>query len=52
MQKNPLALLKRAAEADFFREKKKRALLATDKDLAALRDREEFREFLKSLGEE
>ena len=46
-----LALLKRAAEAGFFKEMKNRNLLTADKDLAPLREREDFGEFAKSLDE-
>ena len=46
-----LSLLKRAAEARVFQEAKNRRLLTNDADFAALRDRKDFQEFLKSLDE-
>jgi len=45
-------VLNRAAQDDYFQEKKNRNLLTTDKNLAALRDREDFQEFVKSLAKE
>jgi hypothetical protein len=47
--KQAVALLKRAAAAGFFRDAKHVTHLDGDADLSALRDRDDFRAFRKSL---
>ena len=44
-----LALLKRATDSAFFRDPKMIEFLDKDADLAALRDRDDFRAFRKAL---
>ena len=44
-----LALLQRAARTDYFRDPANRAQLDRNADLAFLRDRDDFRAFVKTL---